>query len=104
MVINWSENAINDLKEYKRNSQIYTQNKLNNYIISLTNYIDNLYVSPRLGKLLFIHKYFEYRQLIYEMHRIFYSIHNNEIYILTIVHISHNIEDTIEYLSTLFYK
>lgn len=32
------------------------------------------------------------------------AIHNNEIYILTIVHTSHNIEDTIKYLSTLFYK
>lgn len=104
MVINWSENAINDLKQYKQKSQIYTPNKLKNYILSLMKYVDNLYMCPRLGKLLFIHNNFEFRQLIYEMHKIFYSISDNEIYILTIVHTSHNIEGTIRYLSNLFYQ
>lgn len=104
MVIKWSENAVNDLREYKRCSQIYTQNKLDNYIVSLTNHIDNLYISPRLGKLLFIHNNFEFRQLIYKMHKIFYSIHDNQIYILTVVHTSYNIENTVKYLSNLFYK
>lgn len=104
MVINWSQTAISDLKEYKLNSRIYTQNKLDNYIISLGKYVDNLYISPRLGKLLFSNNNLEFRQLVYEMHKIFYCLYHDEIRILSVVHTSHNIENIVKYLSFLFYN
>ena len=91
MVIIWTENAQNDLFDYKKNSKIITNQKIENYISSLIDYVENLKNFSKLGKFLFIKNNYEVRQLIYKMHRIFYAISNDKIYILNIYHTARNI-------------
>lgn len=99
MVIIWYKQAIQDLKMYKQNSKMLTDEKINNYMISLVNYIDILSTSPYLGKLFCAINEIEIRQLMLKMHRIFYYISNNKIYILAIIHTSYDIDNVINHLS-----
>ena len=101
MVVNWSKTAINDLKEYELNSKIITDTKLQKYIKSLINYGNSLSFTARLGKLLLKNNHYEFRQLIYKMHKIFYVINHNEIRILSVIHTRHDISNIISYLLSL---
>ena len=101
MVVNWSKTAINDLKEYELNSKIITDIKLQEYIKSLINYGNSLSFTPRLGKLLLKNNNYEFRQLIYRMHKIFYLISNDEIRILSVIHTKHDVSNVIGYLLSL---
>ena len=96
MVVVWSEQAINDLKSYAKNSAIITESKVQQYIDDLVDYGNSLSLSPQLGKSFLIYKNIQIRQLIYKMHRIFYYIENNEIIIIQIVHTKRNINVVIE--------
>ena len=86
MVIRWTNKAKQDLINYKENSKIVTDGKVEEYIHSLVDYVDILNTSNKLGKFLFNRGNLEFRQLVYKMHKIFYVIDKNSIYILTIVH------------------
>ncbi len=101
MTIVWSENAQNDIKDYIKNSRMLTDGKIENYISSLIDFANDLQYSPEMGRFLFNHDNFEIRQLIYSMHRIFYAIYNDNIYILNVYHTSRNINNIIEYLKTI---
>ena len=98
MIVIWTNNAKNDLIYYKQNSKITTEEKIENYINSLIDYINTLNNFHNLGKFLFNNSNFEIRQLIYHKHRIFYAINDNNIYILNIIHVSRNIEGIVKYL------
>ena len=104
MVVNWANTAINDLKEYELNSKIITDNNLKKYINSLILYTNSLEITPRLGKLLLENDDFEFRQLIYKMHKIFYYIYKDEIRILSVVHTRYDISNIIGYLYNLLDK
>lgn len=91
MIVIWSNNAKKDLLRF-------SQNNTKDYINSLINYIDNLENFSKLGKFLFKRNYLEIRQLIYHMHRIFYAINNNIVYILVISHTSQDVHPHIKYL------
>lgn len=101
MVVVWSRTAKNNLKEYKLNSKVHTEIKLENYINGLIEYVDTLKDFPHLGKILFENNNIEFRQLVYKMHKIYYYINNEEIRILSVVHTKHDIVNVISYLSKL---
>lgn len=107
MDIVWQKQAKQDVKNFMQNSQIYTETKIKNYINSLIDYTDNLSSSPYLGKSFCILKNIELRQLIFRMHRIFYYIENNTIYILAVVHTTRDVNNVIKYFkdySELFFR
>ena len=64
MLIIWTENAKNNLIDYKKHSQIITKGKVEKYINSLINYVNNLEDFEALGKFLFNRNDFEFRQYI----------------------------------------
>ena len=85
MLVKWTENAKQNLLDYKQNSKLITTGKAEIYINSLINYVNNLENFQDLGKFLFNINQFKVRQLIYNKHRIFYAINNNTVYILYVI-------------------
>ena len=102
MIVFWTENAKNDLVNYKQNSKIITPQKVENYINSLIEYVDTLNEFHELGKFLFNIEDFEIRQLIYHKHKIFYALHSNKIYILVVSHTSRNPKEIIKTIKSYF--
>lgn len=100
MKIVWSENAKNDLQNYKQNSKIITAGKVDTYINNLIEYVNSLSSYPELGKFLFNKNDFEIRQLIYNMHKIFYGIKKDTIYILVVSHTSRNPKEIIKAINS----
>lgn len=101
MEIVWKKRAKLDLKNYFQNSRVLTDDKIETYISSLVDYIDILSITPYLGKEFCNLEGTQLRELIFRMHRIFYYIKKDKIYILHVVHTSKNIENVIEYLKSL---
>lgn len=104
MVIVWLKSAKQDLRKYKDNSKILTNQKLDEYIISLVDCVDILSFSPKAGKFFCLINSIELRQLVFKMHRIFYYIRNKKIYILAVIHTSYNIDNVMEYLNSIIWK
>lgn len=102
MVVIWSEQSRNDLKNYVQNSKIITEDKISAYINDLVNYANSLESNPKLGKVFYIYKNIKIRQLLYKMHRLFYYIENDEIIIIQVVHTSRNVDNTIKYFKDYF--
>lgn len=101
MVVIWSEPAINDLKNYSKHSKIINDTKLQNYINSLIDYGNSLATMPNLGKDFMTYKSKTIKQLLYNMHRIFYYIEENEIIIIQISHTSRKLDNVIKAMKTL---
>ena len=93
MVITWSKHSQADLKNFLDNVYEGNDKSANNYIISLMNYINLLKNNPYLGKLDQESKIKSIRQLIYRKHKIFYTVYDDYILILTVVHSSRNIDN-----------
>lgn len=98
MIVVWSENAKNNLLNYKQNSQIIAESKIDDYINSLIDYVEGLSDFRKLGKFLFYKNNCEVRQLIYHMHRIFYTIDDNNVYVLLVSHVSRNMDTILKEL------
>lgn len=101
MVIVWLKPAQLDLKNYKSNSKILDGIKVHEYIHSLVNSVDILSFSPFSGKFFCTINDTELRQLVFRMHRIFYYIKCDKVYILAVIHTSRNIDNVIKYLNSL---
>ena len=61
-----------------------------------------LNTSNRLGKFLFNRDKYEIRQLIYKMHKIFYAIDKEKLYILTVTHTKRNPTEIIKIIKNNF--
>lgn len=101
MVIVWLKAAKLDLKNYRNNSKIINKEKVQEYIFDLVSSVDILETFPKSGKLFCLINNIELRQLVFKMHRIFYYIKDNKVYILAVVHTSRNVDNVIEYLNNL---
>ncbi len=99
MVIKWQKQAKQDLKNYQKHSKILTDEKLKNYIASLVEYVDILSSSPNLGMFFCRINSIDLRELIFKMHRIFYYVRNDKIYILAVVHTSRDIDNVIQHIN-----
>lgn len=102
MKIIWLDEAIDDLFSYEQNSFIFTENKIENYITNLVEYVRKLSDLPYLGKEFFYHKEIKVRQLLYKMHRIIYYIENDEIRIVAVIHTARDINNVMKYIDKLF--
>ena len=93
MVIIWTEPSIADLQNFLDNARDGTYKSANDYIISLMNYVNLLKIYPHLGKIYRKLKLKNVRQLIYRKHKIFYTIYDNHILIITVIHSSRNMDN-----------
>ena len=98
MEIIWTKSARDDLNDYYQNSKILIDDKLNEYIDSMINYIDTLSEMPCLGKVIGNIKDKEMRLVIYKMHKILYSIEEEKIYLLAITHTARDYAKIIDYI------
>ena len=83
MVINWTKPAQLDLKNYFLYTKTLHPEK---YILNLIDYVDILKKFPSLGKNYIQINNTDIKMLIYKMHKIFYYIKNEQIYILKVAH------------------
>ena len=79
MVINWSNFAIQNLKDFLEITKIYSPMEYVNNLFNFTNH---------LGKHILDFNSYQIRQVIYEKHKILYSVVGNEIRILALIHAS----------------
>ncbi|MBR3254721.1 MAG: type II toxin-antitoxin system RelE/ParE family toxin [Clostridia bacterium] len=99
MVINWTESAINDLKDFKNITKRLDSNK---YIKELVNNVKMLEDNKSLGKIYFYIKGNIVRQLLYEKHRIFYYEKDNIIHIIAVVHHKQDVKEKLKYIKKYF--
>ena len=102
MVVIWQKQAQDDLKNYIKNSKIYTTDKLKKYVNVLVDYVSSLEELPYLGKVFYVYNNIEIRQILYKMHRIIYYIKEEKIIIVKVDHTARNIDTVIKYLTSYF--
>lgn len=85
MVINWSEFAIENLRDFIKITKIYN---IAEYTNELFEYTNNLIDNNSLGKYILTFNSYEIRQLVFKKHKILYYIYENEIRILALIHSS----------------
>ena len=85
MVINWSEFAIENLRDFIKITKIYN---IAEYTDELFEYIDSLKDNNSLGKYILTFNSYEIRQLVFNKHKILYYIFDNEVRILALIHSS----------------
>ena len=85
MVINWSNFAIQNLKDFLEITKIYSPME---YVNNLFNFTNHLIDNNNLGKHILDFNSYKIRQVIYEKHKILYSVVGNEIRILALIHAS----------------
>lgn len=95
MVIIWSTPAIKDLENFKN---ITKKLNVKEYLSKLVEYIDNLKSNPRLGKVYTYIKGTIIRQLIYQEHKVYYSLNNDELYILAVIHSRQDTKQRLKYI------
>lgn len=95
MVIIWTTPAVTDLENYKNNTK---KTNFKEYLKSLVEYVDDLKLNPRLGK---VYTYVQgtiIRQLIYREHKIYYSINDENIHILVAIHSRQDTKQRLKYI------
>jgi len=97
MVIKWTKFAKQDLIDFY-NTTKKTEHNAKKYIYSIVEYVENLLINPLLGKFLFHIDNIEMRQLVFRHHKIIYTVIKGDIFIISIVHTSRNIEQYMKYL------
>jgi plasmid stabilization system protein ParE len=102
LVVIWSKNAKYDLKNYLKKSKIQSQQKLKKYISSLIIYTKLLEHFPKLGKVFYVYKNIEIRQLIFKIHKIFYFIQNDKIIIVKVANPSQDLSNIIKIIKKYF--
>lgn len=86
MVI-WTDNSISHITEFIDEARNDTEKVAKEYMKRLIDYADILNQIPNLGKKIdFVISEYVIRQIIYKKHRIIYSINNEEIIILAVLH------------------
>ena len=101
MVVIWSDFAKQNLKNFIATTLMTKENSIK-YIKRLVEYVGYLDEQSFLGKVLTKYNDITIYQLIYKQHRIIYSIDNNKIYIISVLHTAQSPERTLKSIKTFF--
>ena len=82
----WTDNAISHIQEFIKDARTDTEETAKAYMNKLVDYVDALDNMPKAGKKLEMTANYELRQLIYKSHRIIYTVKENDIVILAVLH------------------
>ncbi len=103
MGIKWTPLAINHLHEFIKISKAEKENK-QKYLENLINFTNCIIDNNEIGKALFTYNNITFRQLLYKQHRIIYYINDNQIYIVSVIHTSQNLEKAIKIVEKFIKK
>jgi len=92
MEIIWTEHSRADLQCFLDNIHEGTDKSANNYILNLIDYVTTLKDNPYMGKSYPKPILVDMMQLIYRKHKILYTIYDNKILILAVVHNSRDMD------------
>ena len=101
MVVIWSNFAKINLKNFLETTLMTRENSIK-YVKRLVEYVGYLDEQSFLGKILTKYNDTIIYQLIYKQHRIIYSIDNNKVYVISVLHIVQNPERTLKSIKTFF--
>ena len=101
MVVVWSNFAKQNLKNFIATTLITKENSTK-YVKRLVEYVGYLDEQSFLGKVLTKYNDITIYQLIYKQHRIIYSIDNNKIYIISVLHTAQSPEKTLNSIKEFF--
>ncbi len=101
MVVVWSNFAKQNLKNFI-STTLMTKENSTKYVKGLVEYVSFLDEQNFLGKVLTKHNDITIYQLIYKQHRIIYSIDNNKIYIISVLHTAQSPERTLKSIKEFF--
>ena len=96
----WSKRARIDVTNSINRVPLYYMASKVEFFNKLQNFLEILVSMPHLGKVISNYD-FEIRQIIYQKYRILYTINNQQIYILRIVHSRMNFENNFRFLNDL---
>lgn len=97
MELKWTAFALENLESYQRNSR-KTPDNLRAYYEALIYSINLLLDNPYLGKVFYSIENYKIMQLIHGSHRIFYLIDSYTIVILSLVHTSYTLDNSLEFI------
>ena len=101
MVVIWSDFAKQNLKNFIATT-LMTKENSTKYVKRLVEYVGYLDEQSFLGKVLTKYNDITIYQLIYKQHRIIYSIDNNKIYIISVLHTTQSPEKTLTSIKEFF--
>ena len=101
MVVVWSNFAKQNLKNFITTT-LMTKENSTKYVKRLVEYVGYLDEQSFLGKVLTKYNDITIYQLIYKQHRIIYSIDNNKIYIISVLHTAQSPEKTLTSIKEFF--
>ena len=101
MVVIWSNFAKQNLKNFIATTLMSKENSTK-YVKRLVEYVGYLDEQSFLGKVLTKYNDKTIYQLIYKQHRIIYSIDNNKIYIISVLHSAQSPEKTLTSIKVFF--
>lgn len=95
MVVNWTNPAIKDLKDFREYTRIIN---VSEYILKLVETTNFLIEQPKLGKIYLYTNGYIIRQLIHEKHIILYYIDDDTINIIAVIHHKQDTKRRIDYI------
>lgn len=95
----WTDNAILHITEFIKEARTDTEKSAKAYMNKLVDYVDKLDNMNKMGKELeYVVSNYKLRQLIYKSHRVIYTIKENDVVILAVLHTRLNIENALKKL------
>ena len=101
MVVVWSNFAKQNLKKFIDTTLMTKENSIK-YVKKLVEYVSYLDEQSFLGKVLTKYNDIIIYHLIYKQHRVIYSIENNKIYIISVLHTVQSPEKTLTSIKEFF--
>lgn len=95
----WTDNAISHITEFIKEARTDTEEIAKKYMNKLVDYVDSLENMNKMGKdFEYVVSNYKLRQLIYKKHRIIYTIKNDDIVILAVLHTRLDVEKALKKL------
>ena len=95
----WTDNAISHITEFIKDAKTDKEEIAKNYMNKLVDYVYTLENMNEMGKdFEYVVSNYKLRQLIYKKHRIIYTIKNDDVVILAVLHTKLDIEKALKKL------
>lgn len=95
----WTDNAITHITDFIKEARSDTEKTAKKYMSKLVDYVDTLDDMNEIGKNLeYVVSNYKLRQVIYKSHRIIYTIKEDDIVILAVLHTRLDIEKALKKL------
>lgn len=95
----WTDNAISHITEFIKEARTDTEENAKEYMSKLVDFVDTLENMNKMGKSFdYVVSNYKLRQLIYKSHRIIYTIKDDDVVILAVLHTRLDVEKALKKL------